>query len=180
MLRNLLFISLLATRALCAPPPANASQANAPRLTEWKGDFPTDIFHDDFYIPHPEYVTAKPGEILKWRPAPRPITLISFSPIRPKAAWQIQYRTQNSVGEPEATVVTVLVPYNAKPDSLFVQSFFTDSAFYQCNPSYALQMGNREDNVFTQMQTMVVIAALNQGWFVAVADDAGPQAAFRK
>jgi hypothetical protein len=49
-----------------------------------------------------------------------------------------------------------------------------------CNPSFALQLGDRMDNFFTQLQTMVIISALNEGWYVSVADDGGPQGAFRK
>jgi hypothetical protein len=49
-----------------------------------------------------------------------------------------------------------------------------------CNPSLALQLGDRIDNIFTQLQTVVIISALNEGWYVSVADDGGPQGAFRK
>jgi hypothetical protein len=99
-------------------------------------------------------------------------------PINLKGAYQLLCRTQNSVGQPEATVITVLVPYNAKPSNLFALSFFTDAAYNGCNPSIALQLGSRLDNLFTSLQTANIVAALDQGCIVSVADDGGPQAAF--
>jgi len=88
------------------------------------------------------------------------------------------YRTQNSVGAPEATVVTVIVPYKANASQLFALAFFTDAAYNGCNPSIALQTGSRLDNAFATLQTANIVAALDQGWIVSVADDGGPQAAF--
>lgn len=83
------------------------------------------ISDHQFYAPPAGFESTAPGTILRYRRAPRPITLDSITPIRPKNAWQILYRTQNSVGEPKATVVTVLEPYNPKRNNLFVESFFT-------------------------------------------------------
>jgi hypothetical protein len=78
-----------------------------------------------FYAAPAGFESTAPGTILRYRRAPRPITLDSITPILPKNAWQILYRTQNSVGEPKATVVTVLEPFNPKRNNLFVESFFT-------------------------------------------------------
>jgi hypothetical protein len=75
---------------------------------------------DPFYKPPKGFESAALGSILRYRPAPRSITLDNKRPIRPKDAWQILYKTQNSVNEPEATVVTLLVPFKAKQDNLFV------------------------------------------------------------
>jgi hypothetical protein len=82
---------------------------------------------DSFYRPPPGFEKTSPGTILRHRRVPRPISLTNVTPIRPKGAWQIQYRTQNSVGEPEANVMTVLEPWNAKPGNLFVEGFFVVS-----------------------------------------------------
>jgi len=57
-------------------------------------------------------------------------------------------------------------------------AFFIDAAYNGCNPSIALQTGSRLGNAFTTLQTANIIAALDQGWIVSVADDGGPQAAF--
>jgi hypothetical protein len=80
---------------------------------------------DPFYRAPPGYEKAAPGSILRYRPVPSAITLNNVTPIRPKAAWQLQYRTQNSVGDPSVSIVTVLVPFNAKPNHLFTQAYFT-------------------------------------------------------
>jgi hypothetical protein len=85
------------------------------------------LFPDDdlFYKPTPGFESAKPGAILKHRAVPRPITIDNKNGLKLKEAWQILYRTQNSVGEPEANVVTVLVPFKAKADKLFTLQFFS-------------------------------------------------------
>jgi hypothetical protein len=49
-----------------------------------------------------------------------------------------------------------------------------------CAQSVTMQIGARKDNEYNQMQNVVVIDALNQGWFVSVADDQGPQSSFGK
>jgi hypothetical protein len=87
---------------------------------------------DQFYKPKPGFESAKLGAILKHRAVPNPITLDNKNGLKLKDAWQILYRTQNSAGEPEATVVTVLVPFKAKADKLFSLQFFSvnmDSRF---------------------------------------------------
>jgi hypothetical protein len=84
--------------------------------------FPND---DPFYKAPAGYESAKLGDILQYRKVPNPITMNNKDPISVRAAWQIQYRTQNSVGEPEANIVTLLVPFNPKPKHLFSLSFFS-------------------------------------------------------
>ncbi len=85
--------------------------------------------NDQFYSAPIGFENAKLGSILRYRQSPRSISLDNKTPIRPKEAWQIQYRTQNSLGEPEAGIVTVLVPFNAKKSNLFVQGYFADAAY---------------------------------------------------
>jgi hypothetical protein len=43
-----------------------------------------------------------------------------------------------------------------------------------------MQQGARDDNLFVQFQTLIVVAAMNMGYYISVADDLGPQAAYRK
>lgn len=80
---------------------------------------------DVFYDPPPGFEKTSPGTILKHRPVPNPLTLDNVNPIKPKAAWQLLYRTQNSVGKPSASIVTVIEPWNAKPNHHFAYSFFS-------------------------------------------------------
>lgn len=133
---------------------------------------------DPFYTPPSGYEAAALGTILNSRPVPNPLTLDNITPINVKGAWQLLYRTQNSLGNPEATVVTVIEPNNAKTNHLFSFQYFVDSADPACNPSLAVQQLTRVDNTLTQVQIAVAVLALDQGWYVSIADDEGPQAAF--
>lgn len=119
----LLSLSFLVIPALCAPENAEklttASKRQAPTQVEPK--------NDAFYSPVKGYESAKAGTILGSRPVPNPITLDNKTPLVLRKATQIQYRTQNSVGKAEQTLVTVLEPYNAKPENLFIYHFFSVS-----------------------------------------------------
>jgi hypothetical protein len=117
------FTSLIATIAVL-----HTSQAFPQSSTS---SLPLDSLpdNDPFYGPPSGYENAALGSILRYRKPPRPISLNNVTPIKPKAAWQIQFRTQNSLGKPEAGVVTVLVPYKAKKGHLFVEGYFVDAPF---------------------------------------------------
>jgi hypothetical protein len=82
---------------------------------------------DPFLTPPEGFETAKPGTILRYRNIPRHLSLDNKNPVRVQNATQILYRTVNSVGEPEATVVTVVVPFNVKRDKLLGYHFFAVS-----------------------------------------------------
>ncbi|KAE9972124.1 hypothetical protein EG328_000189 [Venturia inaequalis] len=133
---------------------------------------------DDFYKPPLGFEKQAVGSILRSRTTPNSITLNNIDAIRVKESWQLLYRTQNSVEEPTATVVTVIVPYRAKPNHLFSYSYFSDAAYNGCNPSVTLQIGAREDNVWNQVQNAILVQALAMGYYVSVADFEGTQAAF--
>lgn len=139
---------------------------------------PTPPNDDPFYTPPSGYESATLGTILNSRTVPNPLSLNDITPINYKSAWQLLYRTQNSLGNPEATVVTVIEPYNAKTNHLFSLLYFVDSAYNDCNPSIAMQALNPISSSFTQIQVAEIVVALDQGWYVSVADDEGPQAAF--
>jgi hypothetical protein len=98
-----------------------------------KGVIPPD--DDEFYRAPQGFEKAALGSILRHRPVPNPLSVDNKTPINIKAAWQVQYRTQNSVGEPEASVVTVLVPHNPRPGHLHVYAYYTVS-----NPQYRSRM----------------------------------------
>lgn len=80
---------------------------------------------DPFYSPPPDFQKASLGSILRHRPIPNNLTLDNVHPIFPKAAWQLLYRTQNSVGEPSVSIVTVIAPFRAKKDHLFSYAMFS-------------------------------------------------------
>jgi hypothetical protein len=95
----------------------------SPRTSSYRATLLPD--EDDFYKPPPGFEKTPVGSILRHRPVPNPITLNNVDPIKVRSAWQLLYRTQNSVEEPTATVVTVIVPYRAKPDHLFSYAYFS-------------------------------------------------------
>jgi hypothetical protein len=116
-LRLLLVLSPLVSLTIGAPLEGEWTHVSASKILLPKDDI--------FYQPKAGFEKAKLGTILSYRKVPNAITLDNKNPIVPKSAWQINYRTQNSVGEPEQTMVTILEPFNAKPDSLFVYHFFS-------------------------------------------------------
>jgi hypothetical protein len=134
--------------------------------------------NDPWYAAPANFTSANPGDILKWRVAPRPLSIDNSSPLKLAGLYQIQYRTQNSVGEPIANVLTAAIPYNANLNALFTYHYFSDSACPNCNPSVAMTLVESAPMIFTKEQLGPLIAALNQGWIVCVPDDGGPQASF--
>jgi hypothetical protein len=110
-----IFLLLRTVFGVAIPKPASESHLEGALL-------PDD---DPFYQNPPGFEKTALGTILRYRTTPKAITLNNITPIRPKSAWQLQYRTQNSNGEPSTSIVTVLVPYNAKPDHLLAYSWFS-------------------------------------------------------
>jgi hypothetical protein len=80
---------------------------------------------DSFYDAPPDFQNALPGSILRSRIVPNGITLDNKHRINPENAWQFLYRTQNSVGEPSVSVVTVIKPYEAKSKHLLSYAMFS-------------------------------------------------------
>lgn len=115
-----LILILTALVCLAAAVPLNQG-ANAPPPVG-KLKFPSE---DDFYSAPPGYQNATLGSILRHRRVPNPVAMDNKIPLQVKDAFQIQYRSQSSTGEPEAAIVTVLVPYNARAENLFVYSYYT-------------------------------------------------------
>jgi hypothetical protein len=120
----LLSLSLLSSFAHCAPVQDGGSESTPP--TPAKQLAPSE---DAFYNTRPNIASFKAGAVLDSRPVPNPITFDNKSPIKPKAAWQIKYRTQNSVGAPEEAMMTILEPYNAVKDNLFMYHWFSVSIY---------------------------------------------------
>jgi len=106
---------------------ANAAihQLAASEFTIQKPPLLPDV--DPFYKPPNGFERFQPGDIIRWRPVPSPVTLDNTYAIRMSKTMQILYRTQNSVGEPIATVMTVLIPYRAKYDHVMGFGYFSVS-----------------------------------------------------
>jgi hypothetical protein len=85
-------------------------------------------FDDDFYNAPAGFEKQPLGSIIRHRPVPKPLVLNGTVINLVDQAWQLLYRTQNSVGAPEAAIMTIIKPKNAKRDHLFSESYFTVSA----------------------------------------------------
>ena len=69
---------------------------------------------DGFYTPPDGYESTTPGTVLRHRAVPNPIPDMD----NVEGAFQILYRTTDSLGNATATVTTLIVPMNATNDKL--------------------------------------------------------------
>lgn len=98
-----------------------------------------------------------------------------------KQSYQILYRTQNTLQEPDATVATIWIPKKAsKPSKLFSFQTFEDSAQLNCNPSWAFINGSASQNVITTTvdAPFYIQWALERGYHVLAPDYLGSASAF--
>lgn len=164
--------------ALGSAPAAPAEQAEvriepAPALT-----LPPEL--DDFYRPSAGAVAAaERGQLLRVRQIfPAFMGLLQLN----VDAWQLLYRTDNSRGEPIATVTTILRPRGAAPEGgrkLLSYQIAEDSVAQYCAPSYVIQSGAIPVDYVNAAETLIPIAAgLGQGWTVALPDYQGPNSAY--
>jgi hypothetical protein len=87
--------------------------------------------NDEWYRPPQGFESAPLGAILKYRES-KGISLDNKKSVKVAGAWQFLFRTQDSVGAPEATVVSVAVPFNADKGKLFLYHWFAVSAERRC------------------------------------------------
>ncbi|EGX93595.1 secretory lipase, putative [Cordyceps militaris CM01] len=137
---------------------------------------------DPFYHVPDGLQDVAPGTILRHRPPPAPIAAFGVAPLRLAATHQILYRTTDSLGNATATVLTVLVPRHADMNKVLSYQVAEDAADINCAPSYVFQLRPAADpdrgTGTTELELLLVEAALEQGWVVIVPDYLGPYAAF--
>ena len=129
---------------------------------------PVPPSQDKFYTPTGDWESSKPGTILAHREVPQPLKNVTYS-----AAYQLLYRTTDSLGDPTTAVTTVIIPQsNANYSRLLSYQIVYDTADFDCSPSYVLQEGgfNAFDNGFTY--------GLMAGAIINAPDYEGPKAAF--
>lgn len=133
---------------------------------------------DPFYTPPSNYETQKPGAILRSRSV-ETLGIEGVIPIQVKAAYQLLFRSTDSLGNPSAAVTTIIVPINANSSRLLSYQTAEDAAWANCAPSYTLQVGSDSNNSGTSgAETLLIIAALDQGWIVNVPDYEGTNAVY--
>lgn len=144
-----------------------------------EGLLPSD---DPFYaVPH-DIDSFLPGEIIDFREPPSEISSYGWVPTHLKKAYQILYRTTNSLQQPTATVLTVLIPPDADYDKVLSLQMAEDSTTINCGPSYTMQRPAQQSMLhgsnITQLQLLFAETALARKWIVIVPDYEGPEAAY--
>jgi acetyl esterase/lipase len=130
---------------------------------------------DPFYQPPRGYQHAEPGTVLRSRDVE--LAFLGLVP-QPVKAIQLLYRTTDLDGEPEATVTTVIVPAELDPEHpcpLLSYQCAIDAMSSRCFPSYALRRKSKALGSLTQLELLLVTAALAEGWAVSVPDHEGSQ-----
>ncbi|KJZ79175.1 hypothetical protein HIM_01326 [Hirsutella minnesotensis 3608] len=137
---------------------------------------------DSFYAVPDGLEGVPPGTILRRRAPPNPIASFGIGPLNLQSSHQILYRTTDSLGQATATVLTVLIPWNARLDKVLSYQVAEDAATIDCAPSYAFQFahatGPNHGTIVTEAELILVEAALEQGWVVIAPDFLGPKGAF--
>lgn len=144
-----------------------------------EGLLPSD---DPFYaVPH-DIDSFLPGEIIDHREPPSEISAYGWVPTQLKQAYQILYRTTNSLQQPTATVLTVLIPPDADYNKVLSLQMAEDSTTIDCGPSYTMQRLAQQSTLhgsnITQLQLLFAETALAHKWIVIVPDYEGPDAAY--
>jgi hypothetical protein len=128
-----------------------------------------------FYQPPTDLSGYAPGDIIRSRPTPGPIGAAQkYFPIYIQSSFQILYRTTSALGDPVASMVTILIPYNAPCNKILAYQTAYDSSDPNCSPSYTLQQASD----LTTYDPIFMAAALQKGWVVSTADYEGLQAQF--
>lgn len=131
---------------------------------------------DPFYQPPAGYEQTAPGTVLR----SRTIDAAAFAALPQNVqAWQVLYRTTDSLGNPEAAVTTILEPHDPKPGlPLLSYQVAEDSPALQCAMSYEYQLAGGHENYVAQAEILLIDAAIAKGWAVTVPDYEGPQSAY--
>ncbi|PSK77713.1 hypothetical protein CJJ07_002452 [Candidozyma auris] len=132
---------------------------------------------DDFYTTPDNITSYENGDIIASRPAPAMIRSVYF-PVNVKNAWQLKLRSEDSHGNPQAIVTTILEPYNADPKTLLSYQPAQDSSSNDCSLSYSILFNAPMNTVILQAEMLLMQSALAKGWFLNVPDYEGFQGAF--
>lgn len=132
---------------------------------------------DSFYSPPVGFATAKPGDILKIRNTPSAPSSL-YLPIVVKNAWQLLIRSEDSFGNPNAFVATLIQPLNANPSKLVSYQSWEDASHIDCSPSYGMQFKSPATTVTTQIDMTLIVPLLQNGYYVIIPDYEGPKSTF--
>jgi Secretory lipase len=142
------FISLPATAA-AAPPPSS----------------------DPFYSYAGSLNTVAPGTVLRTRQ----VQISAAGTPQAYPATQVLYRTTDQLGQPSATVATIVSPAGGAvaPVKLLSYQTFYDGVASTCRPSYTLQVGD-PNNTTANFDETLMLDYVQQGFTVVTSDYEGP------
>ncbi|QWU89032.1 hypothetical protein CA3LBN_003355 [Candidozyma haemuli] len=138
---------------------------------------PTPPSQDSFYNVPKNVAEYKNGNIISFRDTPVQVRSSLF-PMDVKNSWQFLVRSEDSFGNPNAFVTTVLEPYNSDPSKVWSYQAWEDSNNIDCAPSYALLYKSSPNTIAMQTEIPFIQFGLSKGWFVAIPDYQGPKSAF--
>lgn len=124
---------------------------------------------DPFYTYSGSLSAVAPGTVLN----SRSVSLAEGGVSTPLSATQVLYRTTGELGQPTATVATVISPLaNLGPTKIVSYQTAYDALGSECDPSYTLQGGNSSYST-AQEEEQVILAYVNAGDTVVVPDYEG-------
>uniref|UniRef100_A0A0L0NUA5 Triacylglycerol lipase n=1 Tax=Candidozyma auris TaxID=498019 RepID=A0A0L0NUA5_CANAR len=133
---------------------------------------------DDSFYEVPQNISDyENGDIINVRNTPVQVRSFIF-PMEVKNSWQVLVRSEDSFGNPNAIVATILEPYNAIPSKVWSYQIWEDANDLDCAPSYALLFKASYDTISSQTEIPIIQYGLSKGWYVVVPDYEGPKSAF--
>ncbi|KAI8066376.1 secretory lipase-domain-containing protein [Gongronella butleri] len=133
---------------------------------------PVEPKNDMFYQPPADFENTAPGTILKTRVLPPgDIAVLGVLPQYYESVHQFLFRTKDALDQPVATVATLIIPFNARRDTLL--SYQVESA-----PSYALRFTNNGENLIGNSELLFMDIILSKGIPVVTTDYEGPGSFF--
>jgi Secretory lipase len=151
--------AIAACIALIAASAAGAASSGPPLPT-----------HDPFYSHSGSLAAVAPGTIVK----ERPVTLVDFGQNVSVTAVQVLYRTTGQLGQPTATVATILEPTTGTvaPKLVSYQMAY-DALGAQCDPSYTMRGGMPAGGTTNTDEEQFVAGLVAAGDIVVVPDYEG-------
>ncbi|MFI6869292.1 lipase family protein [Nocardia sp. NPDC050406] len=133
---------------------------------------------DPFYRAPRGLRRRAPGTLLRSRPVE--VALLGVIPQR-ISAWQLLFRSSDMHGHAEATVTTLLLPWDADPTEprpVVSYQCAIDAVASCCLPSYAFRRGARAWGSIPQFELILIAHALTRGWAISVPDHVGTAGRF--
>ena len=125
---------------------------------------------DPFYSYSGSLASVAPGTILKQRA----VTLVDGGQTVPLTSVQVLYRTTGQLGQPTATVATIIEPSTGTADPKLVSyQMAYDALGAQCDPSYTMRGGMPAGGTTNTDEEQFVVGLVNTGDIVVVPDYEG-------